>query len=111
MSDRCPPNSELTTLLTCSSAQSNGSCSTGMPTDCARNNKNASEELESVNSAMITRKYLKLLSKPRSDKRGGAATTSSFFAGRPCLYDSRTKNVTTITAARAGTDANKKMLE
>src|SRR5687768_12909443 len=111
MSERCPPNNELTTLLTCSNAQRNDSCSTGMPTDCARNNRNASEELESVKSEMITRKYLKLLSKPRSDKRAGGVTTSSCFAGRPWLYDSRTKNVTTITAARAGTDASKKMLE
>jgi hypothetical protein len=49
-----------------------------MPTDCARNNKKASDEFESVNIAMITRKPLKLPSKPRNESFTGKAGAASF---------------------------------
>src|SRR2546423_450525 len=104
-SDRSPPTSELITFDACSAAHNSGIVTTATPTSRARKSRKASDEFDKVNKATSTRKRLKLLSKPRKLKRGGA---SAGCAAAVCV--SRTKKMATSTDANAGTAAHKKIV-
>src|SRR6185437_13384849 len=101
-SERSPPHNELSTFMAWCAAQSNNESGIETPTLRARRIRNPSVEFDRVNSARITRKRLKLPSKPRNERLRGPAGS----AAASC--DSRIKNIATSTAAIAGTAAQRK---